>query len=319
MRRLVCALLATSAIACAPDLNIKASRVVGARVIAVRSTPAEVTPGSSVNWDAVVVTPLPTPDDIQIAWVMCEAPRSPSDSITVTSACLAPLDPAQDGGVLTAIPNATGASVQGSVPGDACRTIGPEVPQTDAMGNPQRVPDADITGGYQLPIRLTLTDASNDLDVSFDRQRVRCSLANAPADAAREYAARYVANENPGIGTVVFAGSPSPADGTVNFGVHRGAKLPIAIQWDASAQESYVAFDPGSRTIVDRVETLEISWYTNGGSFDHDRTTPDTKGATQSSNTLDLDADIDQPITVWILLRDDRGGVGVATLQLIPQ
>jgi hypothetical protein len=309
---------------CVPDLNTKASHVQQTRVVAVRATPAEATPGQMVTWQAVVVTPLMPQGQTQIDWSMCEAPRNPADSITVTGACFGDADQsAADGGapIVRSIGVGHGATVQGAIPSDACRKIGPEV---SAMGAPgasaQRPPDADITGGYQLPLRLVLGDptgADPRIDISFDRQRVRCNLANAPAEAARAYGMRYKANQNPDLSGIQLAGMVlGPNDG-MTYQVPKGSKLPVAIGWDPAARETYVLFDPVQREVVERTETLDVSWYTNGGEFEHDRTTQD--GANPiSSNTLSLDPSVTQPVKVWIILRDERGGVGVGTLNLAP-
>jgi hypothetical protein len=300
--------------ACAPDLNVKASRVVQTRVVAVRATPAEARPGENVTWQAIVVSPLPAPPAPQIDWAFCNVPRSPSDPITVSNVCLAPIDP--NASTVTQIQGASGYSAQGQIPIDACRTIGPELPPTDMMGNPQRPPDADITGGYQLPVRLVLSDQTG-VDISFDRQRVRCNLANAPSSAASEYQMRYVANQNPAITSLAFADAPpAPTDGSARFAAPRGRTYTIRVSWDASSVESYVLFDPATRSIKERSESLEIGWFTNGGSFERDRTTPDDP--TSSSNELTIDEDVGAPLTVWIILRDERGGVGFTSLVLEP-
>ncbi|MDB4976044.1 MAG: hypothetical protein JWN48_4385 [Myxococcaceae bacterium] len=317
-------LAASAASACVPDLNTKASRVVQTRVVAVRATPAEATPGQQVTWQAIVVTPLVPQAATQIDWAMCLSPRNPADSITVSEACFGVPDVAtgtSDAGVpsppvVTSIPGAGGATAQGAIPSDACRKIGPEVSAIGANGAKQRPPDADITGGYQLPLRVVVSDPTLGdprVDVSFDRQRVRCNLASAPAAAAADYAARYKPNQNPEIQSLELAGSAGPAD--ARYVVPRGSKLPLRIRWDPAANETYVLFDPIQRAIVERTEALDVSWYTNGGEFEHDRTTRDGDQPS-SSNTLQLDGSVTQSVQVWIVLRDERGGVGVATLLL---
>jgi len=310
---LFCGLL----VGCAPDLNVKASRVVQTRVVAVRATPAEARPGEAVSWDAVVVSPLPAPPAAAIDWAMCASPRNPSDSITVSMACFAAAD-ATPGTMAPVVPitGAQGAHAQANIPADACRKVGPEVPQTSDTGAAQRPPDADITGGYQLPIRLVLTDPTGT-DVSFDRQRVRCNLASAPASAAREYEARYQNNQNPTIAALEFGGTIAAVDGSAHFGVPRGSRVPIRIQWPPASKETYVLFDPTVRDVVERSENLETGWFTNGGEFERDRTTAD-EDQPVTSNELILDPDVAQPVTVWIVLRDDRGGVGSTRLTIDP-
>jgi len=310
---LACALL----LGCAPDLDVKASRIVQTRVVAVRATPAEARPGESVSWEALVLSPLPDTSATKIDWAMCSSPRNPSDSITVAMACFAAADPTPGSmAVVTAIAGAQGASAKASIPSDACRKIGPEVPQTSETGAAQRPPDADITGGYQLPIRLVLTDPTGT-DVSFDRQRVHCNLASAPAAAAREYAERYVFNVNPSIVALELGGTSAAVDGSARFGVPAGSRVPMRIQWPPEAKETYVLFDPVARAIAERSENLETAWFTNGGEFERDRTTPDGD-STVTSNELILDPGVTQPVTVWIVLRDDRGGVGSTRLTIEP-
>ncbi|MDB4991129.1 MAG: hypothetical protein JWN04_6307, partial [Myxococcaceae bacterium] len=184
-------------------------------------------------------------------------------------------------------------------------------------GARQRPPDADITGGYQLPLRLVVSENGTVDDISFDRQRVRCSLASAPAADAREYDMRYKINQNPSIDSIELAGVSGAADGSARYQVARGTQIPLLIRWSAAAQESYVLFDPIERAIVERTETLDVSWYTNGGEFSRDRTTQDP-AQPSSSNTLELDSDSTQPLMVWVVLRDERGGVGIGQLTLDP-
>ena len=324
MRTWAFSMLVCLAAGCVPDLHVKASRVQQTRVVAVRATPAEATPGQKVTWQAIVVTPLTPPAAMQIDWSMCEAPRNPADSITVTGACFGEDDQlAADGGAPTVREiGGHGATAEGSIPSDACRKIGPEVSAMAAPGaSAQRPPDADITGGYQLPLRLKLGDPTPGgdprIDISFDRQRVRCNLANAPADDARAYTMRYKANQNPELSGVEVAGNILAVNDGMTYQVPKGSKLTLRIGWDPSSRETYVLFDPVQRAVVERSETLDVSWYTNGGEFEHDRTTQDGTDPI-SSNALVLDPTVAQVIKVWVILRDDRGGVGVATLSLLP-
>ena len=106
-----------TAVGCVPDLDVKASRIVQTRVVAVRATPAEARPGESVSWEALVVSPLPMRRPPGIDWAMCSSPRNPSDSITVAHGLLcrrrshARLDGRGD-----AHPGAQGARAQASIP-----------------------------------------------------------------------------------------------------------------------------------------------------------------------------------------------------------
>lgn len=78
-----------------------------------------------------------------------------------------------------------------------------------------------------------------------------------------------------------------------------------------TGSEAYLDLDLISHELVDRRESIRVSWYSNAGSFDHDRTgrtesdvdTPDTDNAwTAPSAAAD--------VRLWLVIRDDRGGVG---------
>jgi hypothetical protein len=74
--------------------------------------------------------------------------------------------------------------------------------------------------------------------------------------------------------------------------------------------ERYVLFDTTTSTLVDQREGMAVAWFATGGSFDVDRTGRDgTDPATTSDNGWTAPS---QPgmVVMWIVLRDDRGGVG---------
>lgn len=310
-------MLSALATACAPDLNVRASRVVTERVVAVRATPAEARPGETVRWQAIVVSPEGVPSTANIDWGICLAPRGPADSITVSGTCLGngPQENAAGEPLFLAL-DATSLRVNADIPSDACSKVGPQVPPTSDNGTPQRAPDADLTGGYQLPVRLVL-NRDDSQDVSMFRQRIRCNLANAPASVARDYATRYTPNQHPVPDVLQIVDESVPTNGTGAIDATRGAHIPIAIGWPETARESYVRVSPLTRQVEDVTETLEVTWFTNGGSFAHDRTAPEVDGL-QSSNVLELDPAREEPVTVWVLLHDDRGGVTAITFMVYP-
>jgi len=78
-----------------------------------------------------------------------------------------------------------------------------------------------------------------------------------------------------------------------------------------TGSERYVSLDLKTHQIVDRRESIRISWFANDGAFDHDRTgrseqaanPPNTDNAWIAPNTA-------TDVRVWVVIRDDRGGVG---------
>lgn len=307
-----CALLAASGCSSPPDVPV--SRVTGARVLGVRSDPPEAAPGQRVRWTAVVASPRGFVTGAAIRWALCMRPRTPADPISVSAACLPDADTSGDsselGPPLIELEQRA-IEVTAALPADACARIGPELPQTDVEGAPRRPPDPDVTGGYQMPVRLMLS-AGSGLDVSYARQRVRCNLASAPAEIAREYAERYEDNVNPELAAIEVAGESLEVAGASLAVDERSVTL--VAHWGADAKETYILFDPVARVIVERDENLEISWFSDAGEFEHDRTTPDP-GSDRSTNLLAIDADKTEA-HVWILLRDDRGGLATASLTL---
>ena len=322
-------------VACAPDLTTKASRVTQARVVAVRAEPAEAKPNAQVTWTAVVVTPEGAVMDAPVDWAFCLVPRSPTDSSSISTICLGdgtvdaglPDGGLADGGdagpppapVVVPVMGTGHTQVRARIPMDACAKVGPQVPPASMDGTRQRPPDPDVTGGYYLPIRLTTTATTPDgdsTDVSFARQRLRCTLPDVPGQTAADFAARYVNNVNPVMGDVTVAGALAPTDATP---VPVDATQPIELvgSWTPESIEDYVAVNPETRELDDRTESMEMQWYTNGGAFAHDRTTANSDLLT-STNTLTIDADHVGPVTVWIVLKDERGGVAFRVLVLTP-
>ncbi len=296
-------------VACAPDLTVHASRVVAPRVVAVRGDPAEARPGATVTLTATVVQPAGTPVTPTVRWRACLAARSPSESGSIASACLGD----DDAGALAPLGGATTATqVTVTIPADACARIGPQTPAANNGEARTRAPDPDVTGGWQLPVRLDLA-AGNATETMFARYRVRCLPPDVPGATAAAWATRYVNDANPAL-TGVFAvvdGAPRglPRDATTPVDLGALRDVPVLALWDAASAERYVRVDPATRALVERTEALELTWYTDGGSFARDRTVPDASG-TASANVLHLDAGVTSA-RVWVVLRDERGGVDV--------
>lgn len=312
MRERACwmAFLAAS-LGCAPDLTVHASKITAARVIAVRSDPAEARPGATVTLTAFVAGARGA---VAVTWRACEVPRSTSESATVSARCLD-----DDAGALAAL--AEGATTTAAVPGDACMRVGPQTPPAGQDALRTRAPDPDITGGWQLPIRLDLR-AGDDRETMFARLRVRCQPPDVPGATAQGYALRYRDNRNPALSGVyaVIDGAtrelPRAADGedTRPLALGDAREVGVLALWDEAASERYVRVDPVTRGLDERSEALEVAWFTDGGWFTRDRTAPDASG-TAAVNVLHLDAGVTRA-RVWVVLRDERGGVDVARLEV---
>ena len=75
--------------------------------------------------------------------------------------------------------------------------------------------------------------------------------------------------------------------------------------------EPYGYFDPLAREVRDRRESMRVSWFANDGVFDHDRTGRSEAEADQSfSDNAWTAPEASGEVLLWVVLRDDRGGVG---------
>ena len=121
--------------------------------------------------------------------------------------------------------------------------------------------------------------------------RVRCGLAGATQEQVAQFGASKL-NENPTIASLVRLDAP----------VTRGER--VALHLEHSEPETYLWFDPVSRTLVERRETTRVSWYATAGLFDNERTA-------NGDNTWTAPADA-RDVALWVVVRDDRGGVAFA-------
>ncbi|MGC4063638.1 MAG: hypothetical protein QM784_03125, partial [Polyangiaceae bacterium] len=79
--------------------------------------------------------------------------------------------------------------------------------------------------------------------------------------------------------------------------------------------ERYLLFDAERRELVERDEHLTVSWYADRGNFDHDRSAPERAGANSSENEW-VAPTTEGIVTFWVVLRDDRRGVGWQTFHI---
>jgi hypothetical protein len=74
--------------------------------------------------------------------------------------------------------------------------------------------------------------------------------------------------------------------------------------------ERYIALDPPSGALVARREAVGVAWFATAGAFDNDRTgRSGDDPATTSDNGWQAPQAPTQ-VTLWVVLRDERGGVG---------
>ncbi len=278
-------LVAALVFACRPDFTERESIVTRTQVLAVRAEPPDAKPGEAITWRALVVTPEGELAEPQASWAFCATPKRLTENGAVSAQCLG-------GGVR---PIGDGATVSAALPQDACSLFGPEVTSADL-----RPRDPDVTGGFYQPVRLTVQDGAGPT-VAFGMTRIRCNVGSAGAEVAAEYQRRYVPNQNP---VLLPLEASAPLDA-----VPAGARLELRAPWPESSVESYVTIDVAEQRVVDRRETMRVSWFATAGSFEHDRT-----GTPENAWTAPAGAGT---VQLFVVLRDDRGGVANASYRVV--
>jgi hypothetical protein len=274
--------------ACAPRLEDDPALVAASRVIAWRATPAEAAPGEAVRLQALLVGPAGTLAGDALGWSLCSTPRPPGENGAVAQACALATPPALAAGDLVVL----------TIPPEACTIFGPE-PAPATPGQPARRPaDPDATGGYYQPIRI-----SGAGEAVFGLQRLSCAPAGVSLETARAFRARYTANRNPTL-------LPPASRGAVPL----GAAVTLVAAWPADAVETYPIVDPARDLLVDRRETLRVSWFATAGRFDRESTVA-ADGASSVTNVWRAPA-TPGIVHLWLVLRDSRGGSDFAALDL---
>jgi hypothetical protein len=74
--------------------------------------------------------------------------------------------------------------------------------------------------------------------------------------------------------------------------------------------ERYVVLDRASGALVDRRESIAVAWYATAGAFDFDRAGRGNDDLATTSDDAWQAPDAPGPVTMWVVLRDERGGVG---------
>lgn len=291
----VLACLAGVAPGCKPDLDDRPSRVTAPRVLAIAAEPAEAKPGTRVNYTVLWGAPDGAASP-PLGWAFCRTPKLLSEDAAVSPEC------ARGAGVLP-FPG-DGPVVSAETPADACALFGPDVPAGE-----YRPRDPDPTGGFYQPV-LVAAGAER----AFGFHRIRCNLAGAGADVVADFAARYRANENPRLLDVIALDGDRPVAWDA---LPVGVELTLRATWDPSAQESFAWYDPAVERVVDRRESLRVSWFASSGELELDRTGRGEDEAIASSEDRFRAPAVGG--RVWVVLRDSRGGVSFLTRAFSPQ
>ncbi len=342
MRRIVLALaLACASFGCQPDFPDRASSIgQGVRVLAIQSEPPEVKPDTEVQYTALVVDPSGTRPDLAGMWAFCTEPKPLSELNDVGFDCFSAV------AVDASAPLGTGNAITATVPRNACREFGSDVPDPKPGEPPGRPADPDSTGGYYQPVRLLVPNGSGNA-IASGTSRLQCNLPGATREVAEAFTKRYRANANPTLADVV-ALVPDPkqmvaegdASKTPPLVVRAGGALYLRASWPicpatpacgdgicgadedvkscaddcttpkgCGGAEDYLSYDLGTRTLLPRREAMRVSWFASAGSFAEDRTGRGESDRTNSADNTWTAPKSTGRVHLWVVLRDSRGGV----------
>jgi hypothetical protein len=320
--------------ACRPEVGPPISQVGGPTILAVKGTPAEVDPRStktSVVFEALAVdesgrVPGPSTDIADpLQWAICDQPKPPTENNSVSANCL---DPDLVPGIVGPTPTTFNATIASN----ACALFGPTTPPAAEGQAAIRPRDADVTGGYYQPVRVELfvpeglrrpAMSTSESMISFELQRIQCGLANAPGDKIHDYTANYKLNTNPTLTQVTIqvagatvANTPATATAGPAIAVPAGQSIDLAAYWSEDSVENYPAWDVLTRDLVYHNESMRVSWYATGGTFEHDITgRGENDQELFAPNTWKSDtASVGQVVHLWLVLHDSRGGTDFASL-----
>jgi hypothetical protein len=273
---------------CKPEIGDPISLITGPTILAVRGEPAEAAAGQSVTYELLAVDvdgPIPAFNSVLLTdpalWAVCNVPKPPTESNAVAKQCL-------DTVALPGAPGPTLTTFEAPMLDNACSLFGPIAPPVQGNDPPIQPRAPDITGGYYLPVRVSIAIPQNlsrpgmatpDTLVGFALERISCGLANAPAADLTEYNKTYTPNQNPTIaGLDVEAGQR----GCSTYGARGPRRLPhypdlaerraggVRAVLAGRCRETYPAFDIGARELYRTREAMRVAWYVTSGKFEHD-------------------------------------------------
>jgi len=330
------AVLATGLLSgCVPSFDDELSTVTEAKLLAVSSEPAEAAPGDAVTLSALVATPTGDDTPPRLSWGLCFARKPLTELGPVNPVCLQPPGAAPADALM---PLGSGASVPATLPLTACRLFGPSLPES-MNGEPAGRPvDPDPTGGFYQPVSVTLAETRV---TSLGDVRIFCPPSGLDQDQAADFNAHYRRNQNPSFDSLALldeAGNSLPISDSIP--AKPGEALRFEASWAAcpadavcgdgvcsaledtsncaadcatpkgcTGAEQYAYWNPDSRALEVRHESIRVSWYATDGKFVDPVTGRDESEFSETSTTNGWTAPSRSgKVTLWLVIRDARGG-----------
>jgi hypothetical protein len=345
MRLLGSGALLLTAVGCVPTFDDNLPLVQKPIVLSVQSEPAEALPNAQVQLTALVATPDVDAAAPAVAWGLCIARKPLTELGPVNPVCIQPPGSAK-GSIL---PLGFGQTVTATLPPDACRLFGPSLPEAMNGEPPGRPVDPDPTGGFYQPVGATLPETGV---TSLGAVRIFCPPSGLDQELGVAFNTNYRNNQNPSLDSIsVLSDSgkaePVPAEPDA-LRVTRGQTLQFRTAWAAcpatpqcgdgicgaledrnncasdcmvpkgcTGAEPYAWFNPDSRTLESRHESIRVSWFATGGRFESAVTGRDEdEFSLPSTDNTWTAPDAAGKVRVWLVVRDARGGQSFRSLVL---
>jgi hypothetical protein len=281
--------------------------VAGHRLLGVRATPPEIRPG-----DTAVIDALVTSESASYAWSWCPLPFADP----LEGACA--LSEEELRALLQAAgedspppPYDLGSEAEASFE----HTFSPELLEglCEALRDqplPPGVSRPRCRGRFSIALRLVV--ASDDEEIAAVRE------------LGLVYADDYEPNTNPRIESARIGVPYFELGGDEAVLVGRGFRYLLELDVSDSAAEVYETLEDGE--IVERRESLVVSWFREGGEMEKVRSsflegTTDFDNLTTNHWIAPSDAELERDqLRLYFVLRDNRGGIDwlAADMELLP-
>jgi hypothetical protein len=327
-------LLGALTLGCVPEFDDDVSQVEGFRVLAVRADPAEVEPGDPVRLSVLWATPEgEAVEEEDILWGFCNQRKELTEAGPVSPDCIAEFgDP--DSEVIDYLGN--GASTEGTIERDVCRYFGPLAPPPEpGQTTAGRPVDPDVTGGFYQPV------LAGEEEPALGGVRLLCGTPWLSQSELVRFNQGYRPNEHPALASLSWESeedSGELGDGDT-LAIDSGAEVRFRATWTGCPREAecgdglctmgenatvcsedcgsepvgctgaedYLLADVETRTALPKRENVSVAWFANSGAFESSVTDdPEGEDFTENSWTAPDEAGTH---TLWLVLRDDRGGV----------
>lgn len=326
-----------SVVGCVPTFDDNLPLVDKSTVLAVQAEPAEAAPGKPVQLTSLVGTPELNGAAPALSWGLCLARKPLTELGPVNPVCIRAPSP----GSKDLVDLGSGSTVMATLPQDACRLFGPSLPEPMNGQPPGRPVDPDPTGGFYQPISVTLLESAV---TSMGAVRIFCPPSGLDQQQAATFNAQYRNNQSPRIDALsarTESGEvlPIPEEPDA-LSVAPMQVLNLEASWQAcprsamcgdgvcgagedksncaddcstpkgcTGAENYAWFNPESRNVETRHESIRVSWFSTAGRFENAVTgREEDEFAETSTGNVWTAPEVAGTLRVWAVIRDARGG-----------